>query len=525
MPILEDDDWILAVSARARLLVRPDTREWGLKCANVLVFAAFEERAMFDGAIGSLQSILKNHSWISELAGILPLSALIDFIDVPLKLHIFELVGGVPLWSWPITPAGSRLLLSNKATQESLCLDRFGYSTSLVALDGRYGEQYFVTSPETLRLAVESQHVVTVENEHENMKDGNLRAQSLEVVFLHRTEEEGRGKGSEIRSSSLRFQHWSLHSAWFLAVSMAGWFALFGFIATTVIFRYYLATAFLALMPITGIFVHNIYGIRPRRLLVTDSSTYNRMIVVSEHMNSADWTAFYGESTILNSLLNRPLKPIGSKENSPAMLKLQMAVLRFLILGQWGMAIGASATKDWNSFFICFWIAVCIVTHAYVITPKSQAKDWLKTCASINIHRYRTKVSSRRALLNTLISLNPDTFAESKDAQGDLKEDTTRLYDQALRWIDPILKISGNRTIWERATLDALNEVAGRTLKDLASDEFRRNKPSPLSAKWNGDYKDKDCYWRKFVPEGIYVASKIKLQAQLPGRKVFPNYA
>jgi hypothetical protein len=142
---------------------------------------------MFDRAIESLRSILANHPWVSEVAGILPLSALIDFVDVPLKLHVFELVGGVPLWSWPITPAGSRLLLSNKATQEALCLDRFGHSTGLVGLDGRYGEQYFVSSPETLRLVLESQHVVAVENEHENMKAQDLRAQNLEVVFVHRT--------------------------------------------------------------------------------------------------------------------------------------------------------------------------------------------------------------------------------------------------------------------------------------------------------------------------------------------------
>lgn len=31
------------------------------------------------------------------------------------------------------------------------CLDRFGASTGLVALDGCYGEQYFVASPETVR--------------------------------------------------------------------------------------------------------------------------------------------------------------------------------------------------------------------------------------------------------------------------------------------------------------------------------------------------------------------------------------
>jgi hypothetical protein len=82
---------------------------------------------MLDKAIASLQAILNNNPWLPQVAGILPLSALLDFIDVPRKLHVFQLVGGVPLWSWPITPSGSRLF--HNATQPP-CLDRYGSSTT-----------------------------------------------------------------------------------------------------------------------------------------------------------------------------------------------------------------------------------------------------------------------------------------------------------------------------------------------------------------------------------------------------------
>jgi hypothetical protein len=46
---------------------------------------------MFEAAISGLNDILQRHRWVEELAAILPLSALIDFIDVPKKLHTFEM--------------------------------------------------------------------------------------------------------------------------------------------------------------------------------------------------------------------------------------------------------------------------------------------------------------------------------------------------------------------------------------------------------------------------------------------------
>jgi hypothetical protein len=54
---------------------------------------------VFQAVIDSFASILDRNAWLGELAGILPLSAVIDFIKIPPKLHILELVGAVLLWS------------------------------------------------------------------------------------------------------------------------------------------------------------------------------------------------------------------------------------------------------------------------------------------------------------------------------------------------------------------------------------------------------------------------------------------
>jgi hypothetical protein len=77
--------------------------------------------------------------WEQQLAGIVPLSALIEFIDVATKLHIFELTGTVPTWNWPVTPTGARLLLSDEDTTDSCCLDRIAHSMTLHCIDGRLG--------------------------------------------------------------------------------------------------------------------------------------------------------------------------------------------------------------------------------------------------------------------------------------------------------------------------------------------------------------------------------------------------
>jgi hypothetical protein len=101
-------------------------------------------------------------------------------------------------------------------------------------------------------------------------------------------------------------------------------------------------------------------------------------------MNSADWLVIYGESTLVNSLLNCPLEPNGPSL-SPGMAAAFRFLLRLLILGQWGLALGAAATKNWSSYFICFWIAFSIFSHAYLITPARSAKDWSKLQANLKV--------------------------------------------------------------------------------------------------------------------------------------------
>lgn len=472
---------------------------------------------MFNAAIEGLATVLQSHPWVAQLAGILPLSALIDFIDTPLKLHIFELVGAVPLWSWPVTPAGSRLLLSDKHLQQTCSLDRFGSSVSWIALDGRYGDQYVVSSPETIRLCISSQRARNIANLYENRVGKNLRIQSLEIVHISRLSPQNQHEPSDSWLRHVFIDPWWIYSRHYLALSITGWIILLGMITMSSILRCYLALTFLVVVPLTGSVIFSIYGSKPRGLLVSDSSSYNRLVLVAEHMNAMDWIVFYGESTIVNSLLNRPLEPKRPKTSSSVSSLLHI-ILRILILGQWALALAASATQNWSSFFISFWVAFCIVFHSYMIPPQSEVKDWMKSCAKIRLERYQTQLSSRRALLNTIIALNPDTFSFSERTK---QEDRTKFFEGATKWINPILEPGPSRTRWEEATRTAMNEVPTQfSAEELASEKGRNYKENFLSSEWNQAHEGKENYWRDLIPEGIYMAAKIRLEANLPGRKV-----
>jgi hypothetical protein len=134
-----------------------------------------------NSSISAFEALLGKHAWIAEVAGILPLSALIEFIDIPEKLHIFQLTGAVPLWSWPITPSGSRLLLSDQYTEQECYFDRYGKSMSLLALDGRYGDNYTLRNPETVRQCLATETPRVIRNLHVNMSrtDPGSRTWSL----------------------------------------------------------------------------------------------------------------------------------------------------------------------------------------------------------------------------------------------------------------------------------------------------------------------------------------------------------
>lgn len=107
--------------------------------------------------------------WASQLAGVLPLSALIDFLNTPKVFHILQLRGGIPIWCWPISPSASRLLLANHSRLDACWLDKFENGSKPVCLDGRYGDQYLMANAETLRMAFEGAAVTHLENEHPNV--------------------------------------------------------------------------------------------------------------------------------------------------------------------------------------------------------------------------------------------------------------------------------------------------------------------------------------------------------------------
>lgn len=481
---------------------------------------------MASHAIDALSSFLKRENWASELASILPLSALIDFIEIPPKLHILELVGAVPLWSWAVTPAGSRLLLSKQTSSGSTAAsashdcyqDRFGKTVALQVLDGRYGERYIAASPETLRLVIESSPLVEVENDHTNMTDPTFehRVNNLEVVYISRDDSH---PSSPRHARAIRRLNPFHQASWlYLLTTAAGWMLLVGMIVMSAILQTWLSLAFLALIPTTGAAIFYLHGGPPRRLLVQDRSDFVRLLVVSEHYNTADWRVIYGESTVVNSLLNRPLKKEGVQLPPLTTAALRL-VLRACIVGQWALAIGAAATKDWDAYFITAWIGFSIFSHAYLVPPASGARDWFRFQAGLRMRRFSTPLSSRRALINTIAALNPDTFAVDRSTGV---RDASRFYAEGMRWIDPILAPSDNRTLWEEATRKAMAEAPEHLAGDDAA--FKRFRGLPfdcLSPAWNDEFKDRGrCYWAKMIPEGIYMAAKLKRVGGLPDRQV-----
>ncbi|KAF7586205.1 hypothetical protein BBP40_009296 [Aspergillus hancockii] len=391
---------------------------------------------------------------------------------------------------------------------------------AFLALDGRYGDNYATSCPETVRLCLSSQPVRVISNNHRNMSGKNLRVQNLEVVRVIRLSDKDNQQDNMPASSwfgRLILNQGAATSPWYYMVSVSGWAVLVGMIIMSGILQCYLALAFLVAVPVTGLVVSALYGCKPRRLLVDGHSSYNRLALLTEHMNSMDWIVFYGESTIVNSLLNRPLEPSDDAVSSPTASWLQ-GMLRILILGQWGLVIGAAALKNWDAFFITFWVVLCIFSHAYLIPPSLGAKDWMRLNARIRIERVGTQVSSRRALLNTIIALNPDSFAWSASKQ---QEDRSKLDESGMRWVNPVLAPSSSRSQWEEATRRAMNEAAERySNAELASAMWHDEKGGVLSAEWNTGYPSDKYYWKPFILEGIHMAAKIRQEASVPGRTV-----
>ena len=140
----------------------------------------------------------------------------------------------------------------------------------------------------------------------------------------------------------------------------------------------------------------------------------------------------------------------------------------------------------------------CIVSHAYLFPPSVAATEWLLNTARLNITRYSTVLSSRRALLNTIVAMNP----ESTDPT-----DRTSFREEALRALDPILATGQARSDWEAATLETSHNVSKQdfTYEELSS---KRGESNFLGKNWTSRHGS--AFWSKFIPEGTYVASKMR---------------
>ncbi|KAL8339739.1 hypothetical protein RB601_006041 [Gaeumannomyces tritici] len=444
-----------------------------------------DARDAFWAAIGA-------YPWVASLANILPLSALLDFLDTPRVLHALQLTGTAPFWSWPVTPAGSRLILAPHKSEDACCLDQFGNSPGLVCLDGRYGDKYFAANPETLRLCLASVPPTMVINKHENMARGGFRLQKLTVARVERRQEPA------ARPLTL------------VAASAGGWAVLLVLLVLAGLMHCWLALAFLLVVPATGVGVFLSHGGRPRELRkepepkpgpedvrVGDGGQkkYSRLVVAALHMNETDWLVFYGESALVNSMLNYRLLP---RHHLPPGNALVHAALRLLILSQWALAVGAAALQAWDAYLITFWLGFCIIAHTRVFSHENLAKDWAVHAARLQLSCFQTHLSGRRALLTAIVAMNPDTFAQ---------DNNTKFSQSGLQWVDPILKRTADRDEWEAATCRALAAVGGGAVAGDSPGED-----------WDADYKQ--YKWRSSVLEGIKVAAQITHDAGLSGRSV-----
>jgi hypothetical protein len=422
---------------------------------------------------------------VQQLAGILPLTALIEFIDLPKKLHGFDLTGRIPLWNWPITPIGARLLLQTRDNVEVCCLDSFDRSATLHCIDGRFGDVYPSSAPTTTRLwlaAVKS--ISKVSNNSPNMQREHIRRQRLEVVLISPNEDTARPFEKLVKLPFWRRAH--LKRDWkpprYRIFSLTGWVLWIGAVAVSLTVALHVAAAYLILLPVSGLAVQFTHGGCPRRLLDDHMSVHKRIVIVTNSLNGSDWWLFYGETPALNSLLNKPLYRVGRPAPRYAPILLQA-----LIVAQWTLAVGSCALQDWNAIIISLWLAFCICSSAYYYPSQLGAKDWLKLDCHMDVKTVMAEFSSRRSMLGAIFYLNPDTKTGSTN------------------WMNPILTPCEERSRWESALLRSIAD--GRMLLDVRFFScLDANKTVVASEKTEETAE----YWYKFIQEGVRVGEKIE---------------
>jgi hypothetical protein len=369
--------------------------------------------------------------WLQQLAGILPLSAVVEFIDVPTKLHLYQLNGAVALWNWPVTPAGAHHLLSHEDNSTACCLDHPSHSVILHCIDGRWGDCYPSSTPTTTRLCVSSiKDSQKIPNGCIKLASSSARRQTLDVLWIRSLD--------SITNKRTFFTFWPFRhflgnswSTWYSTVVIVGWIAWSIVTVMSILLSLYVATAYMLLMPLTGWMITITHGGNPRSLLDGQPSHNTRLILSTDSFNANKWWVFYGKSSILNSILNKPLY----RNSKIPHYQVGLHLLRLMIGCQWVAAVGSCALQDWNALLIVFWISFCSLVSSYAYPPKKSVRDWLQHHCKLKIKKTSAEFSSRRSMLAAIVCLNPDT-----------RENRTN-------WIDPILAKSEDRTEWEAATL------------------------------------------------------------------------
>lgn len=436
--------------------------------------------------------------WVASLANILPLSALVDFLDVPRTLHIFQLSHSVPLWCWSVTPYGSRFIFSQGAAAaptDQCCLDEFGRTPGLLCVDGRYGDCYPAMSPETLRMCVDTLKPIPIKNNHANMKREDIRPHTLDIIHVQRRRPP---KGAEQRRPP------SL-----LWASALGWVLLGGLLVACGLTQCWWAFSFLTVIPFTGLLISQVQVSGPRRLALRngEGGDYNRLVLAAKHMNETKWVIFYGESTVVNSLLNWPLRKTTSTAG-PRVRQAFQIILRLLILSQWILAIAAAALSGWDAYVVSLWVLVCIFAHTTLFSAAHTMPDWMRRFARISMTRYQTQLSSRRALLNTVLALNPDRLSQSwANLNGHHEVEPS---NEGLAWVDHILKGGIDRVRWIQCSHNAVEEWQQHGTLHAWRQQYKLDETT----------KRYPNYWVPFVEEGIEVGAAIIDCAGFTGRLV-----
>ena len=133
----------------------------------------------------------------------------------------------------------------------------------------------------------------------------DVRPHTVEIMTIARRE-----KNSSAETLS-QFHHRpciSFQSRFYTLGSLVGWFFLLGLLTASTILQCYLVFAFLLDIQLFGLTIYLFHYPRlPRVLRASPASEYNRLVVGTAHMNSTSWTIYYGNSSLMHSLLNGQL--------------------------------------------------------------------------------------------------------------------------------------------------------------------------------------------------------------------------